>query len=113
MLCEGGPTLNGQLLSAGLVDEVCLTLSPVLVGGRGPRISGWDDPHPALGLELISTCETEGVLMLRYGPRRVEAGLPRLNQRRARAGLRSSGPRASVRAAVELAEGVAEHRDLG
>jgi riboflavin biosynthesis pyrimidine reductase len=67
VLCEGGPTLNGQLLSAGLVDEVCLTLSPVLVGGLGPRISGWDDPHPALGLELLSTCETGGVLMLRYG----------------------------------------------
>jgi riboflavin biosynthesis pyrimidine reductase len=66
VLCEGGPTLNGQLLSAGLVDEVCLTVSPVLVGGRGPRISGWDDPQPALGLELVSGCETEGVLMLRY-----------------------------------------------
>ena len=56
VLCEGGPTLNGQLLSAGLVDELCLTLSPVLVGGRGPRISGWDEPHPAIGLELISSC---------------------------------------------------------
>lgn len=66
VLCEGGPTLNGQLLSAGLVDEVCLTLSPVLVGGRGQRISGWDDPQPALGLALVSACETEGVLMLRY-----------------------------------------------
>jgi riboflavin biosynthesis pyrimidine reductase len=66
VLCEGGPTLNGQLLSAGLVDEVCLTVSPVLVGGRGPRISGWDDPQPALGLELVSGCETEGVLLLRY-----------------------------------------------
>ncbi len=70
VLCEGGPSLNGQLLSAGLVDEVCLTLSPLLVGGRGPRISGWDDPQPALGLELISACETEGVLMLRYGTKR-------------------------------------------
>jgi riboflavin biosynthesis pyrimidine reductase len=66
VLCEGGPTLNGQLLSAGLVDEVCLTISPVLVGGRGPRISGWNDPQPALGLQLVSTCESEGVLMLRY-----------------------------------------------
>jgi riboflavin biosynthesis pyrimidine reductase len=66
VLCEGGPTLNGQLLSAGLVDEVCLTLSPVLVGGRGARISGWDDPQPALGLELVSAAENDGVLMLRY-----------------------------------------------
>ena len=66
VLCEGGPKLNGQLLSAGLVDEVCLTLSPVLVGGRGQRISGWDDPQPALGLDLVAVLETDGVLMLRY-----------------------------------------------
>jgi riboflavin biosynthesis pyrimidine reductase len=66
VLCEGGPTLNGQLLSAGLVNELCLTVSPVLVGGRGARISGWDEPHPAIGLGLISGYESEGVLMLRY-----------------------------------------------
>lgn len=66
VLCEGGPTLNGQLMSAGLVDEVCLTVSPVLVGGLGPRFSGWDEAHPALGLELVSGCEAGSVLMLRY-----------------------------------------------
>ncbi len=66
VVCEGGPMLNGHLLSAGLVDELCLTVSPVLVGGRGPRVSGWDEPHPALGLELVSCCESEGVLLLRY-----------------------------------------------
>jgi riboflavin biosynthesis pyrimidine reductase len=67
VLCEGGPRINGQLLSAGLVDELCLTASPVLVGGRGPRISGWDEPQPALGLDLLSLCESDGVLLLRYG----------------------------------------------
>ncbi len=97
MLCEGGPTLNGQLLSAGLVDEICLTLSPVLVGGSGPRISGWDDPHPALALDLLSTCETDGVLMLRYGVRRAELRFPATERARARAGLRSSGPSANAR----------------
>jgi riboflavin biosynthesis pyrimidine reductase len=66
VLCEGGPVINGQLLSAGLVDELCLTVSPVLVGGRGPRVSGWDDPQPAVGLQLLSCCESGGVLMLRY-----------------------------------------------
>ncbi len=67
VLCEGGPRINGQLLSAGVVDELCLTVSPVLVGGRGPRVSGWDEPHPGLGLELLSLCESDGVLLLRYG----------------------------------------------
>jgi riboflavin biosynthesis pyrimidine reductase len=35
--CEGGPHLNGSLLAADLVDELDLTVSPVLVGGDGPR----------------------------------------------------------------------------
>lgn len=33
LLCEGGPTLNGQLFAAGLVDELCVTIAPTLVGG--------------------------------------------------------------------------------
>ena len=38
VLCEGGPHLFGDLLTAGLVEELCLTLSPVLVGGTAGRI---------------------------------------------------------------------------
>ena len=34
LLCEGGPTVFGALLTAGLVDELFLTLSAKLVGGR-------------------------------------------------------------------------------
>jgi riboflavin biosynthesis pyrimidine reductase len=37
LLCEGGPSLNGDLLTAGLIDEWCLTLSPKLVGGGAGR----------------------------------------------------------------------------
>jgi riboflavin-specific deaminase-like protein len=32
LLCEGGPHLNADLLSAGLVDELFLSLSPLLAG---------------------------------------------------------------------------------
>ena len=32
LLCEGGPSLLTALLTAGLVDELCLTTSPVLLG---------------------------------------------------------------------------------
>ncbi|MHB8451977.1 MAG: dihydrofolate reductase family protein, partial [Mycobacteriales bacterium] len=32
VLCEGGPTLFAALVHAGLVDELCLTVSPVLAG---------------------------------------------------------------------------------
>ncbi|MFE3443327.1 pyrimidine reductase family protein [Nocardia sp. NPDC059180] len=39
VLCEGGPHLFGDLLEAGCVDELCLTTSPVLIGGTARRIS--------------------------------------------------------------------------
>src|SRR5207253_3568742 len=38
VLAEGGPSLNGQLAAAGLLDELCLTLSPKIVGGDSRRI---------------------------------------------------------------------------
>jgi riboflavin biosynthesis pyrimidine reductase len=36
---EGGPMLNGALLTAGCVDELDFTVSPLLVGGDGPRLA--------------------------------------------------------------------------
>ena len=38
-LCEGGPTLTGTLIEHGLLDELCLTTAPMLVGGSAPRIA--------------------------------------------------------------------------
>ena len=47
LLCEGGPRLHNALLAAGVVDEVCLTLAPVVVGGQGLRsTSGAALPDP-------------------------------------------------------------------
>ena len=46
---EGGATLNGALLAAGCVDELDLTLSPVLAGGDGPRVVG----RRAAGLDRL------------------------------------------------------------
>lgn len=39
VLCEGGPTLHGELLRRDLVDEVCLTIAPVVGSGDAPRIA--------------------------------------------------------------------------
>jgi riboflavin biosynthesis pyrimidine reductase len=36
LVCEGGPSLAGQFLSAGLVDELCLSTSPVVIGSGLP-----------------------------------------------------------------------------
>jgi riboflavin biosynthesis pyrimidine reductase len=66
VLCEGGPRLFADLASAGLVDELCLTVAPVLAGpGRLGIIGGpaWEQP---LDLQLRSMVESEGVLLLRY-----------------------------------------------
>lgn len=38
VLCEGGPTWNGQMASANLIDEMCVTISPILVGGDSSRL---------------------------------------------------------------------------
>jgi riboflavin biosynthesis pyrimidine reductase len=39
IVCEGGPSLAGQLLASGLVDELCLSTAPVIVGA-GPSLLG-------------------------------------------------------------------------
>ncbi len=47
VLCEGGPGLFGQLGATGLLDELCLTLAPVLAGPGPARVvagAPWDGP---------------------------------------------------------------------
>ncbi len=48
---EGGARLNGSLLDADCVDELDLTISPLLVGGDGPRVTAGGDAATA-GFEL-------------------------------------------------------------
>ena len=67
VLCEGGPTLNSYLLSAGLVDELWLTLNPNLAGGAAALtiVAGRELDEP-LELEPISVAEAEGDLFTRW-----------------------------------------------
>lgn len=56
ILTEGGPHLFASLLAADLVDELCLTTSPHIVGGHPPRIvtsHEWFDPARAGRLEHV------------------------------------------------------------
>ncbi|MCS5719906.1 pyrimidine reductase family protein [Herbiconiux sp. CPCC 205763] len=67
VLCEGGPRLFGDLIAADLVDELCLTLSPVLEGGAGPRIaSPAPGPTAPRGLELDLLLRSESMLLSRW-----------------------------------------------
>lgn len=67
VLAEGGPGLLRDLLGAGLVDELCLTWSPVLVGGPGPRVladGGWLTPPRTARLGHL--LHDDGVLLGRW-----------------------------------------------
>jgi len=71
LLCEGGPHLNSQLLVAGLVDELFLSLSPKLAGGdprcgEALRIIAGAELQPPVGLELLGALESDSQLFLRY-----------------------------------------------
>lgn len=65
VLCEGGPSLNGQLLAAGLVDEINLTISPLLAGGRSARVAVGPPAGPT-PLSLAHLWAADAVLLARY-----------------------------------------------
>jgi riboflavin biosynthesis pyrimidine reductase len=66
--CEGGPRLFGELITADLIDQLCLTISPLLVSGEAARVAhGLFMPAEPLRLSLASVLsEVDGSLMLRY-----------------------------------------------
>ena len=66
---EGGPTLNAALAAADLIDEISLTTSPQVIGGRGERVTA-HAPALAHRFDLVSLCEDEGFLFARYVRRR-------------------------------------------
>jgi riboflavin biosynthesis pyrimidine reductase len=64
VVCEGGPTINGQLLGADLIDEFCLTVAPKLVGGMAGRPA--QSPTAFLhDYQLAHVLEHDGELYLR------------------------------------------------
>ena len=67
VLCEGGPRLFGDLAAAGLVDELCLSLSPMLAGPGAARII--DGAHLGAARPLALTqvlAADDGFLFCRY-----------------------------------------------
>lgn len=72
LLVEGGPSTNGALIDAGLVDEFFLTLAPRIVGGRDglPAVRSDRDRSASAvtALELVSATPNAdtGEVYLRY-----------------------------------------------
>lgn len=65
VLVEGGPSLNGTVVADDLVDELCLTLSPLLVSGDSARIAH-GDRSVTERLRLRRILEEDDLLFLRY-----------------------------------------------
>ena len=68
ILCEGGPHLLGSLTADDLVDELCLTVSPLLAGPGARRITDGLAATDARSLSLLHVLSTDdGFLFLRHG----------------------------------------------
>jgi riboflavin biosynthesis pyrimidine reductase len=65
VLCEGGPSLVAQLSSAGLVDELCLSVSPLIVGSGSGLLAGAPLPTPT-SLRLAHVLTADDFLFCRY-----------------------------------------------
>lgn len=64
VLLEGGPRLLGDTITADRLDEICLTLGPMLVAGTGPRVAtgSW----AGLRLRQAHLVECDGTLLGRW-----------------------------------------------
>jgi riboflavin biosynthesis pyrimidine reductase len=71
LLCEGGPGLHRHLLAAGLVDELSLTLAPVVVAGEGMRSTRGAPFQVPLAFELaFAVLAKDQTLFTSYRARR-------------------------------------------
>ncbi|MEY2433959.1 MAG: hypothetical protein QOC92_3684 [Acidimicrobiaceae bacterium] len=66
VVCEGGPSLNGQLIGEGLVDEICLTVAPLLASGDSSRVAHGPAPAQPRRMQLRHILEADNCLFLRY-----------------------------------------------
>jgi riboflavin biosynthesis pyrimidine reductase len=66
VLSEGGPSLISLLIENDLLDELCVTIAPILVGGLARRIAtGPDEAHTRMRRSHLLT-DDEGYLYTRY-----------------------------------------------
>lgn len=66
VLAEGGPTLLGGLIEEDLLDEMCLTAAPVLVGGTAARVATGPREVVTRMRRAHVIADTDGYLYCRY-----------------------------------------------
>jgi riboflavin biosynthesis pyrimidine reductase len=66
ILCEGGPTLLRELVAADCVDDLLLTIAPMLVAGDAPTPLNGAPVDPPAGLALRDIHRADDHLFLHY-----------------------------------------------
>ena len=66
VLCEGGPSVNSELIAADVVDEVNLTLSPLLALGESKRVASGDALESPTRMQIDRTLIGDQSLFLRF-----------------------------------------------
>jgi 5-amino-6-(5-phosphoribosylamino)uracil reductase len=64
--CEGGPRLFGSMIAADVVDELCLSIAPLLTSGDSGRIAVGPLPARPQRMRLRSVLHGDDMLILRY-----------------------------------------------
>lgn len=66
VLTEGGPSLLGTFIDAGLLDELCLTIAPAVAGGDSGRIAHDARGHLTAMKRVHLLADPDGYLYSRY-----------------------------------------------
>ncbi|WP_445151179.1 dihydrofolate reductase family protein [Baekduia sp. Peel2402] len=69
VLCEGGPSLLRRLIAEDLLDDLCLTVAPLLAAGGAPSILEGDVLPEVPRLHLRDVHRADDHLFLHYGLR--------------------------------------------
>jgi 5-amino-6-(5-phosphoribosylamino)uracil reductase len=66
ILCEGGPTVNSVFMADGMVDEIAITVSPMLALGESQRLAHGEALEPPFDMRLDRALQGDRSLFLRY-----------------------------------------------
>ncbi len=66
ILCEGGPTVNSVFMADGMVDEIAITVSPMLALGESQRLAHGEALEPPIDMRLDRALHGDRSLFLRY-----------------------------------------------